>query len=73
VGIDALGPERARSVPGRELVAADEVNAPPPAVLPSEGAKPARRATQESDYGRRGKGDLFGAFTLADGEALTVP
>jgi transposase len=84
-----MGPESAKSFPGRELVlvqesacgaplprvlaAADAVNAPPPAVLPSEGAKPARRATQEIDYGRRGRGYLFGAFKPADGEALTAP
>ena len=31
------------------------------------------RATQEIDYGRRGKGDVFGAFVPATGAALTVP
>jgi hypothetical protein len=39
-------------------------------------SKPAERvgrATQEVDYGRRGKGYLFGAFQPADGEALTAP
>ena len=30
-----------------------------------------RRATQEIDYGRRGKGYVFGAFRPATGEALT--
>jgi transposase len=33
--------------------------------------RPAPRATQELDYGRRGKGDVFGAFLPATGEALT--
>jgi transposase len=33
--------------------------------------KPPRRARQEIDYGRRGKGYVFGAFRPADGEALT--
>src|SRR4051794_14383607 len=31
------------------------------------------RAKQEIDYGRRGKGDIFGAFRPATGEALTDP
>ena len=31
------------------------------------------RAIQEIDYGRRGKGYVFGAFRPATGEALTMP
>jgi len=31
------------------------------------------RATQEIDYGRRGKGYVFGAFQPATGEAFTTP
>jgi transposase len=31
------------------------------------------RATQEIDYGRRGKGYIFGAFRPATGEAFTAP
>lgn len=31
------------------------------------------RATQEIDYGRRGKGSIFGAFIPATGEAFTAP
>lgn len=31
------------------------------------------RATQEADYGRRGTGDVFGAFVPATGAAFTVP
>jgi transposase len=34
---------------------------------------PAARATQEIDYGRRGKGYIFGAFQPASGEAFTRP
>jgi len=35
------------------------------------GRQPAERARQEIDYGRRGKGYVFGAFQPATGEALT--
>jgi hypothetical protein len=31
------------------------------------------RAVQEADYGRRGKGYVFGAFLPATGAAFTVP
>ncbi len=33
--------------------------------------RPAQRAKQEIDYGRRGKGSVFGAFRPATGEAFT--
>ena len=59
-----MGPESAKSFRGQELVRA----LPDPA-----GARPAERATQEIDYGRRGKGYLFGAFQPATGAALTEP
>jgi transposase len=36
-------------------------------------ARPVGRAIQAIDYGRRGKGYIFGAFKPADGEVLTVP
>jgi transposase len=42
-------------------------------MVPSRPTTSARRATQEIDYGRRGKGYLFGAFKPVDGEALTAP
>jgi transposase len=58
---DAMGPESAKSFPGQRLVAAD----------PAGGRRP--RARQEIDYGRRGRGDVFGAFVPATGEALTAP
>ncbi|WP_076345182.1 transposase [Paludisphaera borealis] len=38
-----------------------------------EGRVPAGRARQEIDYGRRGKGYVFGAFRPATGESLTRP
>jgi hypothetical protein len=36
-------------------------------------ACPAQRAKQEIDYGRRGKGYIFGALQPADGDAFTRP
>ena len=56
-----MGPESAKSFPGQRVV---------PAVCP-DGQR--SRATQEADYGRRGKGYVFGAFTPATGAAFTVP
>jgi transposase len=83
VCLDEMGPESAKSFPGQQLVAIHE---PPSlaieagtgaaaatAVVPSAPGKPAGRASQEVDYGRRGKGYIFGAFKPADGEALTAP
>jgi hypothetical protein len=64
VCLDQMGPESAKSFPGHELVRAW----PDPA-----GERPAERATQEIDYGRRGKGYIFGAFQPATGAALTEP
>ena len=60
--LDEMGPEAAKSFPGRAVVR------PAPAA-----GRPAGRATQEVDYGRRGKGYVFGAFRPATGEALTAP
>jgi transposase len=55
-----MGPEGAKSFPGRRLVrvAAGE-------------ARPVR-ARQEVDYGRRGSGYVFGAFVPATGAAYTM-
>ena len=55
-----MGPESAKSFPGRQIV---------------RGVADGRavRAKQEIDYGRRGKGYIFGAFKPADGEAFTRP
>jgi transposase len=67
VCLDEMGPESAKSFPGQQLVHAE----PRPA---AEGQVPAaERAKQEIDYGRRGKGYIFGAFRPATGEAMTHP
>jgi hypothetical protein len=59
-----MGPESAKSFPGQQVARA----------LPDpRDARPAARARQEIDYGRRGAGYLFGAFKPADGEAFTAP
>jgi transposase len=74
-----MGPESAKSFPGQELVPIDAPAARAQAEwLPTRtagggAASPIGRAIQESDYGRRGKGYVFGAFKPADGEALTAP
>ncbi len=53
-----MGPQSAKSYPGRRVV---------------EPASPeAQRAKQEIDYGRRGKGYVFGAFQPATGDAFTA-
>ena len=56
--LDELGPESATSVPGQRLV--------------DSTIRPAVRATYAIDYGRRGKGYVFGAFCPATGEAFTM-
>jgi transposase len=61
VCLDELGPEGAKSFRGRVVLA------------PQPPAGQARRARQEIDYGRRGKGYIFGAFRPATGEAFTRP
>jgi hypothetical protein len=67
VCLDEMGPQSAKSYPGQEPVHAE----PRPG---GDGqARPAERAKQEIDYGRRGKGYIFGAFRPATGEALTHP
>ena len=53
VCLDAMGPQSARSYPGRRVVKP----APPKA----------QRAKQEIDYGRRGKGYVFGAPEFVEG------
>jgi transposase len=62
--LDQMGPEAAKSFPGQQLVRTASV---------SEPQTPAARARQEIDYGRRGKGYIFGAFRPATGEAFTQP
>lgn len=41
--------------------------------LSGSGPRPAEWTRQGIDYGRRGRGYIFGAFQPATGEALTVP
>jgi transposase len=53
-----MGPLSAKSYPGR---------------APVRTRPPAGRARQEIDYGRRGKGYIFGAFRPATGAAFTQP
>jgi transposase len=57
-----MGPEGAKSFPGTEVID------PAPAA-----GRPAGRAKQAADYGRRGKGYVFGAFRPATGAAFTRP
>jgi len=54
-----MGPEGAKSFPGRRLVPIETT--------------PGARARQEIDYGRRGRGYVFGAFQPATGAAFTAP
>ena len=53
-----MGPEGAKSFAGQAVI---------------ETKEHAGRAKQEIDYGRRGRGYIFGAFCPATGEALTRP
>jgi hypothetical protein len=67
VCLDEMGPQAARSYPGREPVRTE------PGDEADGGRRPAGRARQEIDYGRRGTGYIFGAFRPATGAALTRP
>ncbi|HET9297226.1 MAG TPA: transposase [Candidatus Binatia bacterium] len=60
--MDEMGPVAAKSYPGRQLARAEPQ---------AEPQRPAQRARQEIDYGRRDKGYVFGAFRPVTGEALT--
>ena len=60
-----MGPEGAKSFAGQQ-----PVRALPEADTPANHV-PAERARQEIDYGRRGKGYVFGVFVPATGEAFT--
>lgn len=59
-----MGPTAAKSYAGQELVRARPE---------ASRLQPAERARQEIDYGRRGKGYIYGAFRPATGEAFTAP
>lgn len=67
VCLDEMGPQAAKSYPGQQPVRTA------PKAEGHGGRRPAGRARQEIDYGRRGKGYIFGAFRPATGEALTRP
>ena len=56
-----MGPESAKSYPGHRVIQPDPTG------------ERRVRASQEIDYGRRGKGYVFGAFQPATGEAFTMP
>lgn len=62
IDLDQMGPVSAKSYAGQQVVR------PQPQEQP---LKPAERARQEIDYGRRGKGYIFGAFRPVTGEAFT--
>ncbi len=59
-----MGPESAKSHPGRRLV---------PATQPGPHGVREVRARQEIDYGRRGPGYIFGALQARTGAVLTAP
>lgn len=63
--LDQMGPEAAKSFSGQQVVRAR------PEAGPTEPTPPAERARREADYGRRGKGYVFGAFQPVSGEAFT--
>jgi transposase len=65
--LDEMGPESAKSFPGQQVVRTEVEDA-------ADGTQhTAGRAKQEVDYGRRGKGYIFGAFRPATGDAFTHP
>jgi transposase len=59
--LDEMGPEAAKSHPGCRVI------------RPDPAGERRARARQEIDYGRRGKGYVFGAFRPATGAAFTAP
>jgi transposase len=65
--LDERGPESAKRFPGTCLIGEPCPSAEPPERVVAPRAKP------EADYGRRGKGDLVGAFRPAPGDAMTRP
>ena len=59
--MDEMGPVAAKSYPGHQLARVEPQ---------AEPRRPAQRARQGIDYGRRDKGYVFGAFRPVTGEAL---
>jgi transposase len=66
-----MGPLSAKRYAGQQLVYA--YRTPADSQTEAQQAQNADRAKQESDYGRRGKGDSFGAFRPSTGDAFTRP
>jgi hypothetical protein len=64
--LDEMGPQSAKSTLGQRLVRAQVQDQADGTV------RPAAHAAQEADDGRRGKGDLFGAFRPATGDVFTT-
>lgn len=76
--LDEMGPTSAKTFAGQALIrlpadTVDPAETSARALLTPAVAPPMPRATQEIDYGRRGKGYVFGAFRPATGEAFTQP
>jgi DDE superfamily endonuclease len=67
--LDEMGPVAAKTFAGQAVVRLPDPQQLGQAVQPI----PTPRATQEIDYGRRGKGYVFGAFRPDTGEAFTHP
>jgi hypothetical protein len=68
LNLDEMGPQSPKSTPGQQLVHAA------PGGGPDGQQRPAERAKQEVETGRREKGGyVFGAFRPATGEAFTRP
>jgi len=61
IRLDEMGPDGAKSFPGRRLV------------RPDPAGERRARAPREADYGRRGGGYVFGAFVPVTGAALAAP
>ncbi|HSH81692.1 MAG TPA: transposase [Herpetosiphonaceae bacterium] len=62
VCLDEMGPESAKSFAGQQVVRTH-----------ATADQPAERAMQAVDYGRRGRGYIFGAFCPHSGAAFTRP
>jgi DDE superfamily endonuclease len=67
ISLEEMGPESAKSTLGPRLVRAQAQD------QAGGAGRPAERAPQEADDGRRGKGDRFGALRPATGEVFTTP
>jgi hypothetical protein len=71
--MDQMGPLAAKSYAGQQLVQTQPAASEATTLSEQEMPDAAERATQEIDYGRRGKGYIFGAFRPATGDAFTRP